>query len=212
MHGVQAKRTVRPRRNKLQRPQCVQGQGWMCRAGRSRTRLARARARARAGARARVGAGAGARATARARARAGLCLPSRPIVCLSAGRTKATLVEPVTPNTQNMTAASVRFSRQCGLCCSVQSQNCFNRDAGGGGGGGGGVPVHSNRPNGGRCGWTAVGRRLKAQTGRRASCIGLSSMHGCGSSSTPSGPSNTALDPSNMRCPSPSLSRETYQT
>ena len=183
MHGVQAKRTVRPRRNKLQRPQCVQGQGWMCRAGRSRTRLARARARARAGARARVGAGAEARATARARARAGLCLPSRPIVCLSAGRTKATLVEPVTPNTQNMTAASVRFSRQCGLCCSVQSQNCFNRDAGGGGGGGGGVPVHSNRPNGGRCGWTAVGRRLKAQTGRRASCIGLSSMHGCGSSS-----------------------------
>ena len=128
-------------------------------------------------------------------------------MCLSAGRTKATLVEPVTPNTQNMTAASVRFSRQCGLCCSVQSQNCFNRDAGGGGGGGGGVPVHSNRPNGGRCGWTAVGRRLKAQTGRRASCIGLSSMHGCGSSSTPSGPSNTALDPSHA-VPQPVLVAE----
>jgi hypothetical protein len=92
-------------------------------------------------------------------------------VCLSAGRTKATLVEPVTPNTQNMTAASVRFSRQCGLCCSVQSQNGLNRDADGGGGGG--VLVHSNRTNGGRCGWTAVGRRLKAQNGRRASCIGL---------------------------------------
>jgi hypothetical protein len=35
------------------------------------------------------------------------------------------------------------------------------------------VLVHSNRTNGGRCGWTAVGRRLKAQNGRRASCIGL---------------------------------------
>ena len=98
-------------------------------------------------------------------------------MCLSAGRTKATLVEPVTPNTQNMTAASVRFSRQCGRCCSVQSQNGLNRD-GDGGGGGGGVPVLSNRPNGGRCGWTAVGRRLKAQTGRRASCMDLSSIVG----------------------------------
>ena len=98
-------------------------------------------------------------------------------MCLSAGRTKATLVEPVTPNTQKMTAASVRLSRQCGLGCSVQSQKRLYRDSGGcGGGGGGGVPVLSHRPVCGRGCPGRPDRRLKAHTRRRANCVGLSSI------------------------------------
>ena len=81
-----------------------------------------------------------------------------------------------------MTAASLRLSRQCGLGCSVQSQKRLYSDAGEGGGcggGGGGVPVLSHRPVCGRCGCPGrPDRRIKAHTGRRASCIGLISMSG----------------------------------
>jgi hypothetical protein len=41
---------------------------------------------------------------------------------LSSGRTNVTLAEPVTPNTQIMTAASVFDARQCGRFCVVQAQ------------------------------------------------------------------------------------------
>ena len=80
-----------------------------------------------------------------------------------------------------MTAASVRLSRQCGLGCSVQSQKrVYSEGCGEGcGGGGGGVPVLSHRPVCGRCGCPGrPDRRIKAHTGRRASCVDLSSMSG----------------------------------
>ena len=49
--------------------------------------------------------------------------PSRPIVCLRAGRTSITDVVPVTPKTQIATAASVGSFLQCGRSCMVHAQN-----------------------------------------------------------------------------------------
>ena len=48
--------------------------------------------------------------------------PSSPIVFFSVGRTMATDVEPVMPNTVNATAASNGLSLQDGRCCVVHSQ------------------------------------------------------------------------------------------
>jgi hypothetical protein len=55
-----------------------------------------------------------------------IIVPSIPIF-LSAGRTNATLDEPVTPKTQNKTAASVLSSFQLGLACVVHFQNFWKR-------------------------------------------------------------------------------------
>ena len=49
-------------------------------------------------------------------------LPSNPTVFFRHGRTTATLVDPVTPNTQKMTAASSFDSLQEGRVCVVQAQ------------------------------------------------------------------------------------------
>ena len=49
--------------------------------------------------------------------------PSRPIVDLSAGRTRCTEDEPVMPKTTNATAASVGDSFHDGRDCVVQAQN-----------------------------------------------------------------------------------------
>ena len=45
-----------------------------------------------------------------------------PVTFFSAGRTNATLVLPVMPNTVNATAASILSSFQLGRCWSVQAQ------------------------------------------------------------------------------------------
>ena len=54
--------------------------------------------------------------------------PSIPTVFLSVGRTSLTDVEPLTPKTQNATAASVRDSRQLGRFWLVHAQNLCRGD------------------------------------------------------------------------------------
>ena len=54
--------------------------------------------------------------------------PSRPIVDLSAGRTRCTEDEPVMPKTTNATAASVGDSFHDGLGCVVHAQNFAYND------------------------------------------------------------------------------------
>jgi hypothetical protein len=56
-----------------------------------------------------------------------IIVPSIPIF-FNAGRTNATLEEPVTPKTQNKTAASVLFSFHDGLVCVVHFQNFWKSD------------------------------------------------------------------------------------
>ena len=57
-------------------------------------------------------------------------LPSNPTVFFRHGRTTATLVDPVTPNTQKMTAASSFDSLQEGRVCVVQAQKRGERARG----------------------------------------------------------------------------------